>query len=80
MVGVYKHSPKGLQRYVDEIAGRPNIRETNTLDQMAVVAAWMGRQAAQVPGPDGRRWTALGKAHSMRRHASAEGQPEATEQ
>ena len=37
----HKLSPKQLQRYVDEFAGRQNIREFDTVDQMTVVAAWM---------------------------------------
>ena len=41
----HKLSPKQLQRYVDEFAGRQNIREMDTLDQMTVAAAWMvGKQ------------------------------------
>ncbi len=40
--GVYhKLSPKHLQRYVDEFAGRQNIREFDTIDQMTVVSAWL---------------------------------------
>ena len=40
--GVYhKLSPKHLQRYVDEFAGRQNIREFDTIDQMAVVSGWL---------------------------------------
>ena len=37
----HKISPKHLQRYVDEFAGRQNIRELDTLDQMAVVSGWL---------------------------------------
>lgn len=33
----HRLSPKHLQRYVDEFAGRHNIRDTDTIDQMTVV-------------------------------------------
>ena len=40
--GVYhKLSPKHLQRYVDEFAARQNIRQFDTVDQMAVVSGWL---------------------------------------
>ncbi len=40
--GVYhKISPKHLQRYVNQFAGRQNIRECDTLRQMAVVTSMM---------------------------------------
>ena len=44
--GVYhKLSAKHLQRYVAEFAGRHNIRELDTLEQMAhVVAGMIGRR------------------------------------
>ena len=44
--GVYhKISPKHLQRYVDEFAGRHGIREQDTLDQMkSVVAGMVGKR------------------------------------
>ena len=44
--GVYhKISPKHLQRYVNEFAGRHGIRERDTLDQMsAVVAGMVGKR------------------------------------
>ena len=44
--GVYhKISPKHLQRYVDEFAGRHGIRERDTLDQMqSVVAGMVGKR------------------------------------
>ena len=37
----HKISPKHLQRYVDEFAGRHGIRERDTIDQMASVAQGM---------------------------------------
>ena len=38
-------SPKHLQRYVDEFAGRHNIRDAHTLDQMhTVVAGLVGKR------------------------------------
>ena len=44
--GVYhKISPKHLQRYVNEFSGRHNIRDHDTIDQMAaVVAAMAGKR------------------------------------
>ena len=37
-VGTYhRMSPKHLHRYVDEFAGRHNVRESDTLDQMAAI-------------------------------------------
>ena len=44
--GVYYHmSPKHLQRYVDAFAGRHNIREMDTIDQMRhVVAGLVGKR------------------------------------
>jgi transposase-like protein len=39
LVGTYHHvSPKHLDRYVDEFAGRHNLREANTVDQMGAMA------------------------------------------
>ncbi len=35
----HKVSPKHLQRYVDEFAGRHNVREADTIDIMATYAA-----------------------------------------
>ena len=41
----YKISPKHLQRYVNEFAGRHNVRDFDTLDQMAsVVAGLVGKR------------------------------------
>ena len=37
----HKISPKHLERYVQEFAGRHNLREADTLDQMGCVAAGM---------------------------------------
>ena len=44
--GVYhKISVKHLQRYVDEFAGRPGVRELDTIDQMqSVVAGMVGKR------------------------------------
>ena len=44
--GVYhKMSPKHLQRYVDQFAGKHNAREANTIDQMGgVVAGMVGKR------------------------------------
>ena len=44
--GIYHQmSPKHLQRYVDEFAGRHNIRDRDTIDQMtAVVAGLVGKR------------------------------------
>ena len=40
----HKMSPKHLQRYVNEFAGKHNIRESDTLDQMRnTVARLVGR-------------------------------------
>ena len=41
----HKISPKHLQRYVNEFAGRHNIRDKDTIDQMySVVAGMVGRR------------------------------------
>ena len=47
----HRLSAKHLQRYVSEFAGRHNIRDLDTIDQMEdVVAGPTGRRAA-LPGP-----------------------------
>ncbi len=43
----HKMSPKHLQRYVDEFAGRHNVRDSDTIDQMAGI----------VTGMEGKRMT-----------------------
>ena len=51
--GTYHHmSAKHLDRYVGEFAGRHNVREADTVDQMTGLVAAMDRQAADVQGPD----------------------------
>ena len=46
--GVYhKISPKHLQRYVDEFAGRHGVREQDTLDQMAAIVRGMNGKRLQ---------------------------------
>ena len=34
-------SPQHMQKYVTEFAGKHNIRESDTIDQMAIIAASM---------------------------------------
>ena len=42
IVGVYHHvSPKHLDRYAAEFAGRHNLRDLDTIDQMAEIARGM---------------------------------------
>ena len=51
--GVYhRMSPKHLQRYVNEFCGRHNIRDLDTIMQMALIVRGPRRQAASVPGID----------------------------
>ena len=41
----HRLSPKHLQRYVDEFAGRHHIRDRDTIDQMnAIVAGLVGKR------------------------------------
>ncbi len=41
----HKISPKHLQRYVNEFAGKHNIRDQDTIDQMnAVIAGMVGKR------------------------------------
>ena len=47
----HKMSPKHLDRYVQEFAGKHNIRDMNTAAQMAVVAAGLSREASDVQEP-----------------------------
>ena len=43
--GTYHHmSPKHLGRYIEEFAGRHNVRELNTIDQMGAIVDGMGRK------------------------------------
>ena len=43
--GTYHHmSPKHLSRYIEEFAGRHNVRELNTIDQMGAIVDGMGRK------------------------------------
>ena len=51
--GVYhKISAKHLQRYVNEFSGRHNVRDLDTIDQMAGVAAGAGGSEAHVQAPN----------------------------
>ena len=43
-VGTYhRMSPKHLHRYVDEFAGRHNVRTADTIDQMVAMVQGMGK-------------------------------------
>ena len=46
----HKMSPKHLQRYVDEFAGKHNVRDEDTIAQMVVVAGGSGWEAVDVSG------------------------------
>ena len=53
----HKLSPKHLDRYVQEFAGKHNIRDADTLEQMTIVAAGLiGRRLMyrQLIAPNGR--------------------------
>ncbi len=43
----HKMSPKHLQRYVNEFAGRHGVREQDTLDQMAAIVRGMNGKRLQ---------------------------------
>ena len=46
----HRLSPKHLQRYVNEFAGRHNIRDRDTIDQMHSIVAGLVGKRADVPG------------------------------
>ena len=46
----HKLSPKHLDRYVQEFAGRHNVREQDTIDQMAAVTD--GMEGKRLTYPD----------------------------
>ena len=50
----HKLSPNHLDRYVQEFAGRHNIREQDTVDQLASIGQWTERQAPHLQSPDCR--------------------------
>ena len=43
--------PKHLQRYVNEFAGRHNIRDKDTIEQMCRLACGLFGTAAEIPEP-----------------------------
>ena len=54
----HQMSAKHLQRYVDEFAGRHNIRDMDTLDQMGAIARGLSGKRlryADLIGPEGTR-------------------------
>ena len=55
----HKISRKHLHRYVNEFAGRHNIRKLDTIHPMATISAGDGSEEATVRGPDWREdaWT-----------------------
>ena len=58
-------SAKRLQRYVNEFAGKHNVRDEDTLAQMVVVAARAGREASDVSGADRFERAAFRRAYQL---------------
>ena len=53
--GVFHHfSVKHLHRYITEFAGRHNVRDLDTIEQLTALARRHDRQAVVLPGPDCR--------------------------